>query len=230
MNVFIINKNMNIDDILKKRKQVWKFDEKIITSQSLIDSLLRKSWKVTPSKNNFMSYSTYVIGPKHKKLKIELYDICKKNQLNMNKNNDNKKNHKLNKTLQSILTAPYNLIFTNRFEDQPNTAQLQEQLNGVYYEALDITKFEDRQTVNCIEIGMFCNTLSALCVENNLDVSYVKCFSEKVSDWKKTMPFVKASPIFVMNIGKGEIFKKPKTLNDKIIDQRPDYERIINWI
>jgi len=221
---------MSIDDTLKKRKQVWKFDEKVIPSQSLIDSLLRKSWKVTPSKNDFMSYSTYVIGPKHEKLKIELYDICTKNQLNMNKKNDNKKNHKPNKTLQSILTAPYNLIFTNRFEDQPNIAQVQEHLNGVYHEALDITKFEDRQIVNSIEIGMFCNTLSVLCVENNLDVSYVKCFSEKVSDWEKTMPFVKASPRFVMNIGKGEIFKKPKTLKDKIIDQKPDYERIINWI
>ena len=221
---------MSTFDLLEKRRHVRKYRTDKHPSYEIIKKLLWKTWKTTPSKNNFMSYSTYVIGPKHKKLKIELYDICTKNQLNINKKNDNKKNHKPNVTLQSILTAPYNLIFTNRFEDQPNIAQIQEHLNGVYHEALDITKFEDRKTVNCIEIGMFCNTLSALCVENNLDVSYVKCFSERVSHWKKTIPFVKASPIFVMNIGKGEIFKKPKTLKNKIIDQKPDYERIINWI
>ena len=37
------------------------------------------------------------------------------------------------------------------------------------------------------EVGMFANKLSELCLENNLDVSYTKCFSSKSKDWIETL-------------------------------------------
>ena len=55
---------------------------------------------------------------------------------------------------------------------------------------------------------MFANKLSELCLENNLDVSYTKCFSSKSKDWIETLPFVDTMPIMIMSIGKIRYIEK----------------------
>ena len=77
----------------------------------------------------------------------------------------------------------------------------------------------------CIEVGMFAKTLTGLCLENNLDVSYTKCFSSKSKDWIETLPFVDTMPIMIMSIGKGKIYRDTNSN-----DLRPDFERIVKWI
>ena len=223
---------MNIEDILKKRKHVYEFESEIIPSKDLINSLLKRTWKVTPSKNQFMAYTIHIVGPNEKSIKESIYNICTTNEAQTDTNNTSvvKTRKLLNKNLLCLLTAPYNLIFTNRLENEPNKEQEYLISKGVYYEAVDPKKFETLYSTNSIEVGMFAKILTTLCLENNLDVTYTKCFSANYKDWIKTIPFVKTSPIMIMSIGKGKIFKKPKKYNGEITDLRPNFERIINWI
>ena len=46
-----------IYETLQTRRFVRRYDNTVDIPESLIDSLLRKTWEVTPSKNNFMPYS-----------------------------------------------------------------------------------------------------------------------------------------------------------------------------
>ena len=54
-----------IDNVLKHYKYVKTYDQSQDVPQSIIDELLQRTWKVTPSKNNFMPYKLYVLGPQH---------------------------------------------------------------------------------------------------------------------------------------------------------------------
>ena len=45
-----------IDNVLKHYKYVKTYDQSQDVPQSIIDELLQRTWKVTPSKNNFMPY------------------------------------------------------------------------------------------------------------------------------------------------------------------------------
>src|SRR6056300_946445 len=64
-----------IDEILSQRKHVMEFDKSVPPApKELIDTLLRRAWKVTPSKNNFMPYKVNVLGPEHQDEKNHLYN------------------------------------------------------------------------------------------------------------------------------------------------------------
>tara|TARA_B110000285_G_scaffold144206_1_gene161092 strand:- start:621 stop:1283 length:663 start_codon:yes stop_codon:yes gene_type:complete len=219
-----------IEDVYKKRKHILSFDETIIPDKNLINSLLKKTWELTPSKNQFMSYTVHVVGPEHKSYKKSIYDICTMNESDANTNNKIIDKPRLNENLLCLLNAPYTLIFTNRYEDKPNKEQSYLISRGVYYEAADKDNFEKNILTNAIEVGMFSKILTGLCLENNLDVTYTKCFSTNYKNWEKTMPFIKTSPIMIMSIGKGKVAKKPKTYNREVTDLRPEFESIVKWI
>ena len=57
---------MDIFKHLDKRAHVMKYDNDRIPPEERIDDLLYKTWKVTPSKNNFMPYHCNVLGPDKK--------------------------------------------------------------------------------------------------------------------------------------------------------------------
>ena len=205
-----------IDDILKYRRHVNEFEDEI-PDKELINSLLQKTWKVTPSKNNFMAYTVHVVTDNSTKKLI--YNMCTANEKQVNENSTTEGEYKC------ILTAPYVLLFTQRLEDKPNKRQ-QELINkGIHYEAVNPNELKNIYPTNSIEVGLFANTLTGLCLEHNLDVSYTKCFSANYKDWIKTLPFVNRDPIMIMSIGKGKIYREIKEG-----DLRPDFERIINWV
>mgnify|MGYP001185140337 FL=1 len=205
-----------IDDILKNRRHVIEFEDEI-PDKELVNSLLQRTWKVTPSKNNFMAYTVHVVTDNSTKKLI--YNMCTSNEEQVNANSTTQGEY------QYILTAPYVLIFTQRLEDKPNKQQQRLIDKGVYYEAVDPNELATMYDVSCIEVGMFAKTLTGLCLENNLDVSYTKCFSQNYKNWIETLPFVNRNPIMIMSIGKGKIYREIKE-----DDLRPDFERIINWV
>lgn len=204
------------DDILKYQRHVTLFKTEI-PDKELINSLLQRTWKVTPSKNNFMAYTVHVVTDNATKKLI--HSMCTKNEEQVNANSTTHGEY------QCILTAPYVLLFTQRLEDKPNQQQQKLIDKGVYYEAVDPNELATLYDTCCIEVGMFAKTLTGLCLENDLDVSYTKCFSQNYKDWIETLPFVNRNPILIMSIGKGKIYREIKEG-----DLRPDFERIINWV
>ena len=68
--------------VLKNRRHVNEYDTDNIPEKQVIEDLLWKSWKVTPSKNNFMPYHCNVLGPDkvEEKNKIKLISAIHKDR------------------------------------------------------------------------------------------------------------------------------------------------------
>ncbi len=68
--------------LLNKRRHVFEYDSENIPEKQLIEDLLWKVWKVTPSKNSFMPYYCYVLGPDkvEEKNKIKLISAIHKDR------------------------------------------------------------------------------------------------------------------------------------------------------
>ena len=215
-----------IDKILKKRRYVREYYSSADISQSLIDSLLQKTWKVTPSKNNFMPYTIHVVGPKHQNYKDLVFLNCASNEgLTDGLNNPLEQRYKHDlPNYANILSCCYLLIFTMRLEDKPNPFQKMLIKKGHRYEAVDEHRLNELYATASIEVGLFADCFSALCLQNNIDVSFVGCFYRDLDKWKD-IPFVTRQPILLMTVGKGKVYKK--ILKN---DQRPDYNRIVNFV
>ena len=218
-----------IEELLKNRKYVTEYDSDADVSASLIDSLLQKTWALTPSKNNVMPYIIHVLGPEQKKYKELLFEHCLETEGDCDKiknplaerYQDNLPNY------ANILSCSYLFIFTMRLETQPNSHQLEAIKHGHTYLAVNRSKLDQLLPIASLEVGMFINTFSALCLEHNISTSLTGCFSSNLKKWKK-IKFVKRTPIIIMTAGKAKTYRQD--LIKKNCDPRPDYERIVNFV
>jgi hypothetical protein len=222
-----------IDDILKNRKDVVEYDSTVMISQDLIDSLLRRAWKVTPSKNNFMPYTIHVLGPEHKDYKNNLYLNCLSNEGYRDgvDSTDRYRNQGNLPQYSNILNCSYAFIFTQRLEDQPNKFQKNAISRGRNFEAVNESTLGSIYSGTSLEVGMFADAFSALCLENNIDVSYTLCFHKNLEHWGN-LPFVKRDPLLIMTAGKGKTYRYDRAVKNgrDHLNHRPEYERIVNFV
>ena len=220
-----------IFDTLTNRKYVREYDSSANIPESLIYDLLQKTWKVTPSKNNFMPYTIHVVGPKDQKYK----DLVYRNAASNEGNNDGLSNPleiRYSSNLPNyanILNCSYLLIFTMRLEDKPNPHQKILIDRGHKYEAVDENKLNDMYSTASFEAGLFCDAFSGMCLENDIDVSYTGCFHRKIDQWAD-IPFVKRKPIILMTVGKAKVYFDDIKNDIQKQDVRPDFDRIVNFI
>ena len=217
-----------IDNVLKHYKYVKTYDRSQDVPQSIIDELLQLTWKVTPSKNNFMPYKLHVLGLQHQHLKDKVYEKALKHQ--------DDQDHLTAPSLKmprfhNIVSCHYLLIFTQRAEDQPNVHQRELIALGRNYTQTDPNKLGENYGNALLEIGMFCNTFAALCIESQLDISYTLCFPKKLDRWHDAgFEFLDQEPVFIMTAGKAlEYLRDEYTALEKL-DLRPDYNRIVNFV
>ncbi len=220
-----------IDEVLKNRKHVREYDSTSNIPKSLIDSLLQRTWAVTPSKNNFMPYTIHVLGPEHQIYKELVYMLAASNENYMNSYNSVREIDNTNPNYTNILNCSYLFIFTLRLETQPNLFQQKQIQNGIYYEATDSKKLNDLSDTASLEIGLFANTFSGLCIEHSIDTSYTLCFRRELEYWRE-LPFVKRMPLLVMTAGKAKTYRQDvaKKQGWAQHDLRPDYNRIVNFV
>ena len=115
---------MDAYELLSKRNHIHKYEKDKIPPKELIDDLLYKTWKTTPSKNNFMPYHVNVLGPEHVDEKASITKKCMANKKEINEDKIPKhysKDHGdkweedgSNPSFIHINTAPYVLVFTQR--------------------------------------------------------------------------------------------------------------------
>ena len=115
---------MDAYKLLSKRNHIHRYKEDKIPPKELIDDLLYKAWKTTPSKNNFMPYHVNVLGPEHVDEKASITKKCmvNKKQINEEKipkhyskdHGDKWEEDGSNPSFIHISTAPYVLVFTQR--------------------------------------------------------------------------------------------------------------------
>ena len=75
---------MDAYKLLSKRNHIHRYKEDKIPPKELIDDLLYKAWKTTPSKNNFMPYHVNVLGPEHVDEKASITKKCMANKKEIN--------------------------------------------------------------------------------------------------------------------------------------------------
>ena len=61
-------------------------------------------------------------------------------------------------------------------------------------------------------MGLFAQTVTTLCLEEGIDVSYTACFPKEMTKWKD-IPYVqfddgKARILLMMSIGKVKVYRK----------------------
>jgi len=220
-----------IFNILQKLRHIRQYDETYIIDKTLINDLLYKTWKVTPSKNNFMPYKIHVIGPDNNEFKKQIYKNCVSQEDYMNSFNEKNIGNKLNDNYKNILNCSYLLVFTSRIETDPNPMQKMHVNQGIYLEPLSEKGISSYLDTISLEVGLFANTLAMLCLENNLDISYTLCFRRDLSFWKK-LPFIKNRPILLMTVGKGKISRRQEMekIGQSVLDYKPSYDKIIEFV
>jgi hypothetical protein len=230
-------KKSSIYDALEDRRHVREFDTEFNVRESLIDVLLMKTWKVSPSKQNFMPYQVHVLGKEHQVYKDKLFNLMLKNEV---VNDDNKKTveeiwdekykGKFLPSYASVKNCAYALIFQLRQPDSKDLNKYQKHLiddRGHQYQQLDERELQVGQDAIQFEAGLFANTFSALCLENNLDTSFFQCFPKDLAKWTD-FPFITNTPLVVMTVGKGKSYRQD--FRDVRTDLKPDYAKIVNFV
>ena len=218
----------NLLHLLNKRQHVFEYDKDNIPEKQMIDDLLWKVWRVTPSKNNFMPYYCYVLGPDKVDEKNKIYLKSAFHKDSTDKTHSRYLKEK-NPYLKHISSAPYLLIFTQRV-CEPNEYYRKAVEMGDQYEQMDKSQLDSIVDTTHLEVGMWMSNLSAFALEKGLNTSIIKCFQSYVSNWKD-FPWIKYPVICVATIGKAKTLRR-ETLNDteKKDDKKPEPEEIIKWI
>ena len=214
--------------LLSKRQHVMAYDTEDIPEKQLIEDLLWKVWKVTPSKNNFMPYYCHVLGPDKvdEKNKIWLKSAVFKDSTDKTHSRNLKDK---NPYLKQLSTAPYLLLFTQRV-CEPNEYYRKTVEKGDYYEQMHEDKLDNIVDTTHLEVGMWMSNLSAFALEKGLNTSIIKCYQSAVSNWKD-FSYIKYPVICIATIGKAKTLRREVMTDvEKKDDKKPEPEEIIKWV
>ena len=217
-----------IEQLLKKRRNCKLYLDKV-PSKELIEKILSKTYECIASKQGLVPYKVHVLGPE----KIETKKLMLK--LSANPGLDNGYSETKGGIDNMDLLAPYVLIFTTRLA-KPNIAT-QKKIDdyGAYYPQCDPKYYRDFYDEANIEIGMFSKVVTMFAMENNLDVSYVLCLSNKMYEKENDNPlfsFMKGEDqlLFVMTLGYMDKDNDRNNIIISIEDNKPQQKEIINWV
>ena len=218
-------------NLLNRRQHVFLYDEENIPEKKLIEDLLWKAWKVTPSKNSFMPYHCNVLGPDKVN---EKHSIWQKSMNNKKRINEKEiKDHKeegYNPYFKHLSTAPYVLVFTQRV-CKPNAYYQKCIDEGDYFEQTDPKKCESMMRTTATEVGMFMANLSAFALEKGLDTSTIACFPHSNRQAWSDLPWVKHPVVLLGSIGKAKIYRRNRMgEKERKMDMKPEPEEVIKWI
>jgi|TARA_B100001094_G_scaffold332604_1_gene405408 hypothetical protein len=218
--------------LLNRRQHVMSYDTDNVPEKQLIEDLLWKAWKVTPSKNNFMPYHCNVLGPERVAEKHSIWMKSVKNKKEINETNI--KNHKedgYNPYFEHLSTAPYLLVFTQRV-CEPNEYYRKTIEKGDYYEQMHEDQISSMLRTTAVEVGMWMANLSVFALEKDLNTSTIACFPyrEDNSEWED-LPWVEHPVVLLGSIGKAKQYRR-ESMNEiqKKDDQKPEPETVIKWI
>ena len=200
-----------IEDVFASRTQTRIFSNFDYPEESLIRSMIEKTFSIVPSKQNLIPYMIHVLGPSHDEYKKKLYKIVV---------NSNRGGHYGN----TNMFAPYVLLFTSRlcFPNKFVFKKMHEDNN--IFNACDEKKYNKNNSDALLEMGMFSTILTGMCLEKDISVGYLKCFSEDLNDWKD-IDFVDDPVVFSMQLGYKH--KEHKFIEG---EDRPYIDEVINWV
>ena len=162
-------------ELLDKRRHCMSFTD-TPPDKALIEKILWKSWKVTPSKNSFMPYHVNVLGPDKAAEKKSIWQKSQNNNDTMNaKNFGAPSSTENNRFFEHLSSAPYLLVFSQRV-CEPNGFIAKNVEGGAYYEQMHEDEVNNNMQSVSVEVGMFHSNLTAFALEEGLDTSCILCF------------------------------------------------------
>lgn len=212
-------------NLLEKRRQVKFFDNTKIPEESLIKDILKASYELTPSKQNLMPYKVHVLGP-NSKLKNNVYELT------MDHEKRSKEEYYKKGNLQVL--APYLLIIEVRTPTANDFMKAKSREGRVYNVELNPTK--QVSYAPATEQGMFATTLTGLCIDNGLSVSYTGCIPHVDKNTNKFkehgIDFIENPVLAIISIGYPNISVPEEFLyarNLNVGEVKPSYETIVEW-
>lgn len=215
-----------------------KVDDKII--QECLDY----AWRYTPSKNNFMNYSVFVLGQNQKELKRSIYYKCLKQQANSNGQEIHTQKElveyeeyleeiKMPPQFLNIKEVPYLLLYTHRVSKEINNYQKNNIENGVVYEQTfppGTKKYNAASRLSRIEMGLFAANFATKCLENNIDTSFTLCMPCELEYWSEPeWNFITDQPALIQLAGYGERYRRPSVVAPDE-DLKPNFDSIVKII
>ena len=238
---------MDALELIGSRRHVMNWDKEI-PDKALIEKVLWKAWKVTPSKNNFMPYHVNVYGPDQMALGKKIWQLSKNNKKMTNENNiprdkttpgviDNDitewEEEGTNIFFNHVKTAPYLIVYSQRL-CEPNAMYKKNVEEGDYYEPMHLSEMPNIIRGVSIEVGMFAANLGAFVLEEGLDTSTTLCFPGDYEDGWQDIPGVDHPVMLMQTIGKCKVSKrewqKKFEPQGDIDDRKPEPEEVIRWI
>tara|TARA_B100000029_G_C17473699_1_gene922904 strand:+ start:60 stop:638 length:579 start_codon:yes stop_codon:yes gene_type:complete len=187
---------------IEKFWQTKKWSKDKIPEKDLIDSLLKKTFEIVPSKQSLVPYKIIVLGP-DSKLKKEMQQASKTYYQPAYE-----------------LDSPYVIVFTERKITKPNpSVQRRIWKKHPYDKILNIGSGLKEKS---IEVGMFATIFTELCLENELSIGYTLCFPDKINEQFKD-EFMITDPFLIMSIGYSYQKRSLKAKDE----YKPDIDEVI---
>jgi hypothetical protein len=220
---------MAIFDVYRNRRAVQDFDptKHHLIPRADMQLALWQAWKCTPGKNNFMPYNVFAIGPNRQDYKNLVFENCLANEGRAS-GLDVAAKYSTPGTVppffSNIKTCSWLLMYTLRLEDKLNPYQKNAIERGQNFEYATRAGMFKSQSSIAIEVGMFCDLVGGLCLEQGWDVSQVLCFSRNLETWAD-LPFIKDTPLLLQPVGIGLNYKPTWSGN-----RRPNFPRIVKFV
>jgi len=191
---------MNIEKFWQTKK--WRTDK--IPEKNLIDSLLRKTFEIVPSKQSLVPYKLIVLGP-DSKLKKEMKQASKT-------------------YFQPAyeLDSPYVIVFTERKIEKVSPSIQRRIWKKHPYDKILNTGGGLKE--KSLEVGMFATILTELCLEKELSLGYTECFPDKINEQFKD-EFMITDPFLILSVGYSNQNRSLKAKDE----YKPDIDEIINY-
>jgi len=219
---------------LGKLLDKWRFATEYKTDDAIpyeiIEKCFYQAWKVTPSKNNFMPYNVFVVGPENWETKEKIYQTAAYKELNSNSRNPNENAWPVNAQKYSIMSSEYTIVYTARVEDSPSKWQQYLHDGGCYMDSWYEEGIKKYMKTILVEVGMFSQNLTTFCIEQGINTNYIASFESGLEYWKD-VPFVTHEPLLIMTIGKGKRFRRDdlKRSNRSSWDVKPDFHKVVKF-
>lgn len=227
---------MEAFQLLSKRRHINKFSEKA-PDEELIKKLIWQTWKVTPSKNNFMPYKVHVLGPECVKEKQKVLAMAQLNKKRTNERSNvmeikNYEEDGFNQNFEFLSTVPYLLVCTQRVCEPNEYIRIGIAEGNNIYEQMHESMLDDVIKTASTEVGMFKANLTALCLEQGIDTSCIACFPHHPEPWQEVgLDWVEYPVILLIGIGYCEESRQDRMRQDeKDGDKKPELETVVNYI
>jgi|TARA_B110000495_G_scaffold60709_1_gene51584 hypothetical protein len=221
---------------LDKRKHVYEYRQDDIPSQNTIEDLLRKTWKVTPSKQNVMPYKISVLGPDANITKQKVYNKVVSNDKRMSveglkEGAVTQTSTEINPHYRHILHNPYLIVFSQRVcsDKDINPFYKSKIKTGQFMEQASEKWLGDIRSSTSFEAGLFAQNLASLCLEQDIHCSFTGCFSGNVKKWSD-IDFVDYDVLMLMSLGKAKTFRR-EFMSQETSDQdyKTAFENVVKF-